>query len=328
MGKQFLKLLQQNESALLTRYNVFQRDQWPDDPVTKANAPKGADPTLAYVFREQMSPELQSALEETSLALPDRLGDRRWVGMHPKLAFVYNAVLAKQMSETRPMLHPLTDETLDHLAIVGWTEERLAQALLDVPMLHGPELTENEIEANLAMVSLQLLIPKGIAHVDIEKIIMLRKQYVAELGQLQEHLHKFASPLEQWKGIENVEDLRDYLEIEYTKKIQPELEDLKKQLKWFNIDTITGAMNMSFVTPVAIVSAAKLIGITALNPIVAATGAFAFGFLKIVGDKHKKNVKALKASNVAYLLRLEKELKPKELLSWVPGHAVKFGFPQ
>ena len=40
---------------------------------------------------------------------------------------------------------------LDHLTVVGWTEERLAQALLDVPMLHGPTLTENEIEAHLAM---------------------------------------------------------------------------------------------------------------------------------------------------------------------------------
>jgi len=106
------------------------------------------------------------------------------------------------------------------------------------------------------------------------------------------------------------------------------LEDLKKQLRWLKIDTITGAMNMSFETPKAMVSAAALAGITALNPLVAAAGAIALAGLKIVGDKHKKNEKARQASPAAYLLRLESELKPRELLSWVPGHAVKFGFPQ
>jgi len=106
------------------------------------------------------------------------------------------------------------------------------------------------------------------------------------------------------------------------------LEDLKKQLRWLKIDTITGAMNMSFETPKAMVSAAALAGLTALNPLVAAAGAIALAGLKIVGDKHKKNEKARQASPAAYLLRLESELKPRELLSWVPGHAVKFGFPQ
>ncbi len=211
VGEKFLKLLQQHESALRTRYDVSQRDQWPDDPVTLARAPKGADPKLAYVFYEKMSPELQNALVETSLALPERFDDPRWVGMHPKLVDAYIAALAEEMASTR-VLHPLTDETLDHLTVVGWTMERLAQALLDVPMLHGPALTENEIEANLAMVSLQLVIPEGIAHVPIKKIIMLRQQYTAELARLQEHLHTFASTLEQLKGIEDPQVLWDHLE--------------------------------------------------------------------------------------------------------------------
>jgi len=327
VGEKFLKLLQQHESALRTRYDVSQRAQWPDDLVTLERGPWRTDPKLAYVFYEKMWPELQNALVKTNLALPERSGDPRWVGMHPKLADTYIAALAEEMAYTRK-LHPLTDETLDHLTVVGWTVERLAQALLDVPMLHGPALTENEIEAYLAMVSLQLVIPEDIAHVPIKKIIMLRRQYTAELAQLQEHLHTFASTQEKLKGIEDPQALRDHLENEYTKKLQPELEDLKKQLRWLQIDTITGAMNMSFEPPKAMVSAAALAGITALNPLVAAAGAVAFAVLKIVGDKGKQNEKARRASPAAYLLRLERELKPKELLSWVPGQAVKFGFPQ
>ena len=85
---------------------------------------------------------------------------------------------------------------------------------------------------------------------------------------------------------------------------------------------------MSFETPKAMVSAAALAGITALNPLVAAGGAVALAGLKIVGDKRKQNEEARQASPVAYLLRLERELKPRELLSWVPGQAAKFGFRQ
>jgi hypothetical protein len=326
VGGKFLKLLEQHESALRTRYNVLQRDQWPDvrDHVTLPLDPHEGNPKLAYIFDEKMSSELRSAFVETRLALPDSSG---WVGMHPKLVDTYMTALAEEMAYRR-MLHPLTDETLDHLTIVGWTVERLAQALLDVPMLHGPALTENEIEAHLAMVSLQLVIPKGIANVPIKKIITLRQQYGDELVRLQDSLHTFASTQEQLKGIENLQALRDHLEIEYTKKLRRELEDLKKQLRWLKIETITGAMNTSFEIPKVVVSAAALVGITALNPLVAASGAVAFAVLKFVGDKYKQNEKARQASPAAYLLRLERGLKPKELLSRVPEHAVKFGFPQ
>lgn len=326
VGEEFLKLLLQHELALRTLYNVAQRGQWPDDPVTLARAPQGRDPKLAYVFYGKMSDKLQNALVETGLALPRRFGDPWWVGMHPKLANIYITALAEEMAYRR-RLHPLTDEMLDHLTVVGWTTERLAQALLDVPILHSPMPTENEIEARLMMVSLQLVIPKGIADVPIEKIIKLRQKYTTELTHLQEHLHTFASTQEQLKGIDDPQALLDHLKNEYTKKIQPALEDLKKQLQWLEIDTITGAMNMSIKAPEAMVGIAALIGM-ALNPLITAAGAIALAVLKIVGDKHKKNERALQSSPTTYLLRLEKELKPKELLSWVPGNAVKFGFPQ
>ena len=48
--------------------------------------------------------------------------------MHPKITQVYMTALAKELARRRGM-YPLTDETLDHLAVGGWTMERLAQAL-------------------------------------------------------------------------------------------------------------------------------------------------------------------------------------------------------
>ena len=48
--------------------------------------------------------------------------------MHPRLASVYMTALAAQTADDAK-LHPLTDETIDHVALGGWTMERLAQGL-------------------------------------------------------------------------------------------------------------------------------------------------------------------------------------------------------
>src|SRR5207249_4094700 len=151
-------------------------------------------------------------------------------------------------------------------------------------------------EAHLAMVSLQLVIAKGIAHVPIKTIITLRQQHAAELTRLQEFLHTFASTHKQLKGIEDPLALRDHVDIEYTKKLQTEVEDFKKQLRWLKIETITEAMNISLVASPLLTTAVTLAGITPLHPLVAASGAIAFAVLKIVGDKHKQNEKARQAS--------------------------------
>jgi hypothetical protein len=65
--------------------------------------------------------------------------------------------------------------------------------------------------------------------------------------------------------------LRDHLDKK-RQELQRELKELKKKLRWLKIDTITGVITMSFEPPKAMVSAAALVGISALNPLVAAGG--------------------------------------------------------
>src|SRR2546426_9225577 len=108
---------------------------------------------------------------------------------------------------------------------------------------------------------------------------------MASLARLQQCLHEFVSTEGQLQDAKDPVALRDHLENEYTKKLRPELEALKNQLRWLNLDTVTGVMNVSLDEPKLMTSAAALAGITVLNPLVAAAGAVAFAVLKIIKEK-------------------------------------------
>lgn len=219
----------------------------------------------------------------------------------------------------------MTDNALYHLAVSGLTVEQLAQALLDQVPFSGPVHTDREIETYLAMISFQYVIPKDIAHIPVEKIIMLRKRlrdkHGNELETYQNYLHTLVSAQEELKQATNLATLHDVLEDEYVHKIKPQLDDLKKELRVLNIDTITGSMNLNITVPSSLATGAVLLGVSHLNPVVAGAGAIAMAVLKLTGDKQKKNEQALRSSPLAYLLRVEKGLKPIGLLSEISDQA-------
>jgi len=333
LDEAFINLLKQHEAALRVRYGVSQRHKWPDVSATQA-AHLGTDPKLAYVYIEKMPSDLIEAFISTELALADHdVYDEQghWlemgrVGMHPRLADLYMTALAEEIAKNTGY-YPVADETLNHLALSGCTLERLAEALLGNVRLAGQAPSEREIEAVLATISLQSVIPRDIASVPTEDIITIRDRHAVERAAFQEYLQAtLATMAEELQEINYRRAVQAHLEEVYKKELKPQLEALEKQLRLLNIDTITGAMNVSFDVPKAVLSGAALMGATAVNPIVGAGGAVALGMLKIVGDKRKLNEKAMQSSPVSYLLSIEKELRPTDLISWISRQARKFRF--
>jgi hypothetical protein len=314
LGGQFLELLQQRGDELRKRYNVSLRGTWPDDPSTLAHAPTGREPTLAYVFYEKISPEVQNALESTGLAIPGRGPDPDWVGMHPKLAAVYMHALAETIAASWGF-EPVTDETLDHIAVTGCTMERLAQALLDDVGPPPPVPGEKEIEGQMVRIALQLAVPENIADVPVKKIIKLRRDHLGELVSFQECVHKLATDLAK-EEIEG-KHLEEHLQLAVAKNIEPKLAELKADLKHAGIQSAVGALCISTSLPLA-----TLVGLP--GPVAAGAG-IALGLTKVILDYQKASRSAAK-SPVAYLLRLEKDLAPGHLLSWVMDASHRF-FP-
>jgi uncharacterized protein DUF6236 len=155
----FIQLLQEHEKELRAHYGVATQNSWRDDPQTRAEAPPGTNDKLAYIYIEKMSPNLTRSFVNTGLAIADWHVDEHGdqievgrVGMHPNLRFVYMTALAEELAASRGY-HPVTDETLGHLAVTGCTLERLAQALLGKVSISGPAPTEQEIEVNMATIA-------------------------------------------------------------------------------------------------------------------------------------------------------------------------------
>lgn len=322
LGEEFLALLRQHEAKLRARYAVSRRDHWPDEPINKGVSPPGADPKLAYLFDEKMMPMLQDAFVNTGLAQPDRNRDPRWVGMHPKFASVYMTALAEEMGARRG-LHPATDETLDHVAVSGATLERLTQALLGDVELLGPKPTQHEVEVQMATIALESVIPRDIKSVPVEKIISVRKKYPKALAAFQEHVHSLVADLRQLQEVKDAPALKAHLEAEYEKKVKPELDELRKQLKSLQIDAVTGAFSMQFSIPPLVATGAAAVGL-AVNPLLAAGGGLALSLIPAIRDKQKQAREAVKSTHAAWLMRVEEDLKPATLTSWVSTSARQF----
>jgi len=241
--------------------------------------------------------------------------------MHPKLASIYTAALAEEMARNWGC-HPVTDETRDHLAVTGCTLERLAQALLDDVNLVDPTPTGQEIEEQMVRLAIQSIVPEDIANVPTKQIIEIRKQHPGELANFQEYVHKLVTDLEELE-IKDPKHLELHLQVAFDKHIQPKLEELRQALEFAGVKSTLGAMNVSMTLPSVAAVAVGLLGLA--SPIITVAG-IAFGLTTVLLDHKKATANAMRQSPVAYLLRLEKDLPPANLLSWVAHDTRKFFF--
>jgi hypothetical protein len=321
----FIEFVGERGSNLQQHYGVAKKDGWPEIPLSlsppTAGGLSGSDPRLSYIFEEKITPELVNTFVHAGLAEPDP-GDRRWLGMHPKVAQVYMTALADQLAGERG-LYPVTDETVDHLAMGGWTVERIGQALLpDVPGV-PEEPSLREVETVAVSVALQTIIPKDISSVPVNNILRFRDKYPDERAAFQKYIADFLNVRQWLTHLEEPGVLAARIQQEYAKDLKPKLEDYRAKLHDTNIATIYGALAVQISVPAVIAQGAALLGVAA-NPIAAFGAGAALGAIPVLRDRRKIQ-RELKTAPVAYLVRVEEDLEPSTLLQWIRNAAEKFG---
>lgn len=303
------------------------------------------DPGLSYILGDgKIFRPLSEALIEAGLA--KFIGSSgpypSLIGMDSTLAFIYMEVLAERMAAAR-QLYPLSDNVLHHVAISGYSVERLVQVLLastnfqsgDSPFLKNrhlasstnsfPSLSANEIEVQMATIALQAVLPKDIANVPTKKIIKLRTKYREELSNFQTYLQNLSGSFEALQTVNDPEALKAHLEVEFEKNLQPQLDDLNKCLQSIGIDTAIGAMNVRVAVPALLASATPLLHLS-INPIIAGAGAIAFSCFPVLQKKQKEVGQKMKATPAAYLFHVQEGLEPGNLVSQVTTCARQFIF--
>jgi len=320
---EFVKLIENHEDELLRYYGIENRDNWSDDVYTKKYAPD-ANPKLAYIYGGKLGRQLERYLLKRGFGTTrsDSSPDYDWIGMHPRLANVYMAALAEKIAETTKT-NPVTPDNLNYFSVSGFTFERLSQVLLQHAKIAPGKLNEDEIESRLATLAFRAVMPKNIANVPLEKIQKIRESYPREFGKFQSFVQEVVAKIPEVKEVEVESFVKDFLDVEFRKVIQPKLDELDDALNSMGVETIATVLNMEVKVP-EILPATGVVGGTALvNPILGATTGIALGLLKIFGDQRKIVSEKIKGSDVAFLLHVRDDLTPAASLDWLNIQARK-----
>ena len=273
---------------------------------------------VSFLLGRKVSVYLRIVLERTGLLVQG--GDESshgqdLIGLHPILARVYMTELAERLA-SRHGLQPIADGALAHLSLAGWTLERLAQTLIEGIDLTEERATQQEIQAQLALVAVQAAIPVNIDHVPIDKVIEFRRRHASERSAFLELLDTLAERIAQ-RDIRDTDVLNDFVHDEYTHRLRPQVEDLKKAMRSCNIDSTVGLVNMA----VAAGSGAAL----NLPPVVTSGAALAVGAVTVLRDRYKAQQDARSAAQAAsYLLNMQEVLGAGTLVTRLAREAQRF----
>jgi hypothetical protein len=312
----FQRLLADHGEQLRQRYGLHLADSWPDDPATVGwRSAHFGSPKLGHVFGEKIPPAFVEQLIELDLAVRGGRHDPYWIGMHPKLATLYMLALADAMARRRGA-HPITDDTLNHLAVGGFNMERLAEALLDDVMEPQPP-SDQEVEQLEAGLVLQVAVPADLDHVPVDKLLEFREKYAAERAAFQHQVEALARSLHD-AGVTDAEALRGHVQAQYDKMLRPQLADLRRRLRDANIEAVMGLMNVKTLLPPGLLA----VGGSAAAGEIAGTAvggtAVAVAIWRVLHARlQARRAAVVESPATAYLYHLATDLQPAALASHI-----------
>lgn len=317
-GETFLKFIREHKGTLSQRYGISTRNAWNPAPKRKTLGPPQSDPRLVYLeANEKIAPDLRKELSKKKLGkLVDGPREHeQWMGLHPQVALIYMAVLADEIAKLEGW-NPLTDDMQSHVAASGWSTERLALALLDDPQLATPNPTEYEVEGQLATIALEYAIPRNIADVPIDKIIAVRKQHKDEFAAFQSLVREVTTDVQ--KDIQHVRNpvvINEHLQDAYNEKIKPKVDNLRVDLRGSGFDTARSFLTVQVTLPI-IETVTDYVDVT-VDPTITTVGTVAFGLFTVLRDRRLEWQNKMHNSDVSFLMRVEEELSPNDLISQI-----------
>ncbi len=278
----------------------------------------------------KMSYNLCHTLLKHGLAVEREHGGGGFVEVAPRLFDVYMTALAKAMTDRRQLTR-LADKELTYLASSGESVEQIARILLEDAKLSESTRPSEQIEAGLAFIALETVVPKK-GQLDMKKLIQFRKKHRNELTAFQDGIRALVKNNDWLMKTQDEDALKAHLEGLYNTHIKPGQQELKSALRHLGIDTVKGVANIKLeAAPVAAglgaigVGGAALgatIGTLALaNPVVvsaasvAVVGGVALSLSKVLEDARDKVKAVRKGSTAAYLQDMEETFSPTASLT-------------
>ncbi|MFB8412439.1 DUF6236 family protein [Streptomyces albidoflavus] len=294
--------------------------------------------TLAPLHKDEVAPQLRTLLSEQgfayglgssldtptarSQALDQRaegptadtwaLGGPRWATLDSRLVRVYKSVLANEFARANK-LQPITDVPDAYAASGDWDADHIESALTGPPPTSRPA-EHGELTQTLAYLALDLVVPRDLSSVPVEKIVELRRRYGSEFIAFGTQVSQVAAELGSLVEIRDKAMLTRYLESAVVDRFAQPLADLRKQMKTLGVDAATMAINVKAEVPagVAVLGGSALL---AGHPAIAATASAAIGLIGLRSSVREKRDAVLQAEPAAsFLLHTGDALQPRSLL--------------
>ena len=331
VGRPFLALIDTHAQALRDRFGIDRIDTWGmpaadagfgyagdqrsagrrDDPAMRGEV-TWLNPRFGFVHVSKIGPEIVDAAVDAGLAVtgPGRGGT--WVGMHPELASVYTCALTERIAAD-DRLQPVTDQTLPHTAVSGWTLDRMVQVLVDRPVVDAAApRPHGDLAEAFVFLAFATVVPANLHTVPVEKILEIRSKFGTELDAFRAYVTEQVQQLAALDDIRDLSVFQEYLHTEIQRTVTAQLNQLQERLRSVGLDSAQALANVKSVAlPPLAALAAGTVGVPASVTVPAAVAACV-----VSAPVHWRRQRrtAIKESPVSYLFQLKQELNPGTLI--------------
>ncbi|MBF6132511.1 hypothetical protein IU501_05800 [Nocardia otitidiscaviarum] len=309
----FGDIVRADEDRLLERY-AWREVVTSGRPSSRdANGPRATYPGLVWIHAGTGGPKMHLALsrllEEQGLAITVEEAAGSYVGMHPRLARIYLTALADVVA-TRHRLSPATDDPRMHAAV--GTVDRLYDLLVDdeatSPVFDDVQHAYIHLAVNAT------LRPERLKEVPLSTLIAFRERHAGQLRAFRDHVGALSKEIESVAEIEDPAVAQLHLKSVYRSTTKPQLDELRKALSAFGVDSTAGLLGLKVDLPASALAGAVGGALTGVSGFTGAGAGFAFAAVPYVADRIRLRRKAIQESPVSYLLAVDRKLAGKSLL--------------
>jgi hypothetical protein len=179
----FFAMVSSRADELRARFGITKRDGWAFHDRGDPSAGRNADPRLTYLHYSKFSARFADLIERTGLGETYHGDHGSWLGMHPELAAVYMCLLVNNLAQLES-LHPVTDQSLPHDALLEWDAGRITEVLLGL----APRPPHRDVTQQFMTAAVQTVVPEGLADVPVEKILELRETFPKDFHRFRKHV--------------------------------------------------------------------------------------------------------------------------------------------
>jgi hypothetical protein len=316
VGELFSLLLERHSHKLASRYDVSQRDAWPENRERfglRLSDARTSSSSLAFIHGSKLEPALTEQLLQRKLALPSR--DRRWLGMHPAIVRAYMIALAAEIANRRG-LQPVSDNVTHLSGVASCTVEDLAKSLFGDLNLSkkrpsrgrraaGSARALDVTEERVAFVTLRAVLPQRLDAVPIKRILELRRDHADARNAFHAYVEDVRNQLATGKIVDG-EALDEHIRLEYDKRLKPALSELSRGLRSLGVGTFLGTFGVAVALPVG--------SMLSISPSAALALAGAGVGVAALSQRQQGSARALVKASPASFLLVAGQLRPRTLV--------------